>query len=85
MEVYLLCDSFNVDEEFIGKSDISILFWQGICISGMNWFGKFHGKEFVFMDKLPVDAGYVHSTVDESSGVNGFHGVQWNNQLNRDF
>ena len=85
MEVYLLYDLLYVDEEVIGKSNISIVVWWGICISGINQFGKLHGGEFVFMDKLPVNAGYVCSTIDKSPGVNGFHGVQWNNQLNRDF
>ena len=75
MEVYLLYNPFYVDEEVTRKSDISILVWKCICISGMDWFGKLHGREFVFMDKLPVNAGYVCSAVNEGSGVNGFHGV----------
>ena len=36
MEVYLLCNSFNVDEEVTGKLNISFLVWRGIYVSGMN-------------------------------------------------
>ena len=75
MEVYLLYDPFNVDKEIIWKSDISILVWQGVCVSGMNRFGKFCGGKFVFTDRLPVDAGYVCSAINEGSDVYSFHGV----------
>ena len=75
MEVYLLYDPFNVDKEVIGKSDISILVWQGICVSGMNWFGKFCSGKFVFTDRLLVDPGYVCSAINEASDVYSFHGV----------
>ena len=55
-----------------------------VGVSGSYGDRKFHGGEVVFSNEMLVYVGDVCATVDQCSGINDFHGVQGNNQLNRD-
>ena len=55
-----------------------------VGISGSYGDGKFRGGEVVFSDKMLVYARDVCAAVDQCSGIDDFHGVRGNNQLNGD-
>ena len=48
--------SFNVEEQIAGVSNIPIFIMGMISISGLYRDGKFHSGEVVLLDKVPVDA-----------------------------
>ena len=55
-----------------------------IGISGSYGDGKFHGWEAVLFDEVLVYAGDVCTAINQCSGVDDFHWVWGNNQLNGD-
>ena len=55
----------------------------GVSISGSYGDRKFRSGEVVFSNEMLVYAGDVCSTIDQCLDINDFHGVQGNNQLNR--
>jgi len=79
-----LGDSFNVDEESAGILDISLFIERSIGISGMDGVFEFRGGKAMFLNKVIVDAGDVHTAIDESIGVDGFQDVRGYNELQRD-
>ena len=58
-----------------GVQDVSLLVVGVICILGSDGSFKLGSRESVFLDKVPVNAGDVSTTVYKGMGVDGFHGV----------
>ena len=47
----------------------------GCFILGLDGSFKLGSRKLVFLDKVPVNAGDVSTTVYKGVGVDGFHGV----------
>ena len=73
--------SSDIEEEGGGKPDYSFRVDRVIRISGLNRGFQALGRDSLFPDKSPVDAGDACSTVNEGFGFNGFHHVRGNDKL----
>ena len=75
MKDHLLGDSFDVDKEGTGVSDISFLVEGSVSVPRADGFLEFDDGESVFFNKVVVDAGDISSTINEGVGVDGFQGM----------
>ena len=74
----------DIEEQGSGEPDYSFGIDRVIRVPGLDRGFQALGRKFVFPNESPVDAGDACSTVNEGSGVNGFHCVQGDNELNWD-
>ena len=84
VEEMLLSDPFDVGVESASIADCTSLVRGLINVANGDGGGEFFGRESVFPDKLPVDAGDVGTGVYQCGGVDDFKGVRGGDQLNRD-
>ena len=64
MEEMFLCNAFDVGKEGAGKVDFSIFVGGLVNISYFDGDIKFHSREGVFSDELPVNVGDVSTIVN---------------------
>ena len=67
--------SSNIKEQSSGELDYSLGVNRVVRIPGLDQGFQALSREFMFLDKFPVDARGTCPTVYEGSGVNGFHRV----------
>ena len=67
--------SSDIEEQIGRELDYSLRVDGVIHVSCLDRGFQVLGREFVFPNKPPVDAGDACSTVYEGSGVNDFHCV----------
>ena len=84
MEGYFLGESLDVNEQITSVLDVTTFVIGVVGISGLYGDGKFHGGEVVFSDKVLVYTRNVCAAINQCSGIDDFHGVQGNDQLNGD-
>ena len=75
MEGDLLGDFLDIEEEDGGEMDYSLAVNEVIGIPCIDWFLQPGGREGMFPDKSPIEAGDACATVNKGMGVNGFQGV----------
>ena len=83
MKDHLLGDSFDVDKEGTGVSDISFLVEGSVSVPGADRFLKLRDGETLFFNEVVVNAGDVCTTVNKGIGVDGFQGVRRYDELQR--
>ena len=76
--------SSDVEEQGGGELDYSFGVDRVVRVLGLDRGFQVLGRDSLFPDKPPVDAGDASSTVDKGSSVNGFHCVQRDDKLNWD-
>ena len=84
VEEMFLGDPFDVGVEGASIVDCTGFVRSLIYIVNSDGGGEFLGRESMFSDELPVNAGDVGTGVYQCRGVNDFEGVQGGDQLNRD-
>ena len=72
MEGNLLSDAFNIEEEDGGEMDYSFAVDGVVGIPCIDWFLQPSGRQGMFSNKPPIEAGDACAAVYESTGVNGF-------------
>ena len=84
MESYFLGKSLDVDEQITSVPDVTTFVIGVVGISDSYGDGKFHSREVVFLDEVLINIGNVCTAIDQRSGIDDFHEVQGNDQLNGD-
>ena len=84
MESYFLGESLDVDEQITSVPDVTTFVIGVVSVSGSYGDGKFHSREVVFLNKVLINTGNVCTAINQCLGIDNFHGVQGNNQLNGD-
>ena len=74
----------NVKEQGGGKPDYSFGVDGVVCIPRLDRGFQALGRKSVFPDKSPIDARDTRPTVYEGSGVNGFHCMRRDDELDWD-
>ena len=83
VEEMFLGDPFDVGVESASIMNCTGFVRGLVYISNGDGGGEFLGGEFVFSDKLPVNAGDVSTGVYQCGGVDDFEGVRRGDQLYR--
>ena len=65
----------DIKEQGSGEPDYSFGVDRVVHVPGLDRGFQALGRDSLFSDKPPVDAGDTCSAVDKGSGVNGFHRV----------
>ena len=81
MEGNLPSDAFNVEEKGRGEADYSFAIDGVVSVPCVDQFLQPNGGEGVFSNKPPIEAGDACTTIYEGTGVDGFQGVRWFDEL----
>ena len=73
--------SSDVEEQGGGEPDHSFGVDGVVRVSGLDWGFQALGRDTLFPDKPPIDAGDTCPTVDKGFGFNGFHRVRRDDKL----
>ena len=73
--------SSDVKEQSSGELDYSLGVNRVVRIPGLDRGFQALSREFMFLDKSPVNARDTCPTVYKGLGVNGFHRVRGDNKL----
>ena len=84
MESYFLGKSLDVNKQITSVPDVTTFVIGVVGISGLYGDGEFHSREVVFLDKVLINIGNVCATINQCSGIDDFHEVRGNDQLNGD-
>ena len=76
--------SSDIKEQSSGELDYPFGINGVVLVPGLYWGFQSLGREFVFPNKSPVDARDACPAVYEGPGVNGFHCVRGDDELNWD-
>ena len=74
--------SSNIEEQGGGESDYPFGVDRVVCVPGLDRGFQALGRDSLFPDKSPVNAGNACPAINKGSGVNGFHRVRGDNELN---